>query len=65
MERNDKGRLISESFSPWLKSPKKGAKSLSWASTLQVDSAKESDLAPLFVIWAKTKNSEIKPPLIF
>ena len=26
-----KGRLISESFSLWLKSPKIGAKSLSWA----------------------------------
>ena len=28
---NDKGGLISESFLLWLKSPKIGAKSLSWA----------------------------------
>ena len=37
----DKGSLISESFSFWLKSPKKGAKSLSWALSTKRENARE------------------------
>ena len=43
-----KGGLISESFSLWIKSPKIGAKSLLCASSLLVDGAQDSDLAPIF-----------------
>ena len=42
-----KGGLISESFSLWLKSQKKDAKSISWAFCLLVDSAKDNNLAPV------------------
>ena len=37
-----KGSLTSESFSLWIKSPKKGVKLLPWASSLLVDSAQDS-----------------------
>ena len=60
---NTKGGLISEFFSLWLKSPKKGVKSLPEASSVLVDSAQESDLAPFFEDMSQSKNSEIKPPL--
>ena len=47
-----------------LKSPKKGAKSLSSASFFQLDSAQDSDLAPfLGDLSPSEKLSEIKPPL--
>ena len=59
-----KGGLISESFSLWVKSPKIGANSLSWASSLYVDSALKSDLAPIFGdLSLSDKLSVIKPPL--
>ena len=59
------GDLISESFSLLLKSPKKSAKSLSWATSLLVDSAQDSFWQLFWKIWAKVKKkSEIKSPLI-
>ena len=59
----DKGGLISESLSVWLKSPKMDAKSLPWA--LLVDSAQGMDLAPIFGDLSKSeKLSDIKPPLV-
>ena len=44
--RFDKGGLISESFFTWLKSEKKSAKSLFWASSLK--GAQDRHLAPFF-----------------
>ena len=49
-----KGALIAESFSLWLKSPKKGAKNI--LSTIHFKEKKLRDLAPFFEIWAKVKN---------
>ena len=43
---NYKGVLTSESSSFWFKSPEKGAKSLSWKSSLYGYSSQDSDLAP-------------------
>ena len=40
-----KGGLISESFLLWIKSPKIGARSLLWSSSLFVDGGQDSDLA--------------------
>ena len=51
-----KGGLISESFSVWIKSYKKGAKSLSWASSLYVDIDQDSDLAPFLGDLSQSKN---------
>ena len=51
-----KGGLISESFSIWLKSSKIGAKSLSWAPSIYVDSVQDSDLAPFFIFEPKRKS---------
>ena len=60
-----KGGLISESFSFWLKSPKMGAKSRSWASSLFVDSPQGCSLVPIFGDLSQSeKLSEIKPPLL-
>ena len=61
-----KGGLISESFLFWLQSPKKGAKSLSWASSLYVESTQLSNLGTFFGAFGKNeKHSEIiKPPLM-
>ena len=42
------GGLISESFSPCLKSPKIDAKLLSWALSAKRDDAEDIDLAPIF-----------------
>ena len=57
-------RFISESSSHWLQSPKKGAKSLPRASSLQMDSAQGSDLAPFFEDCCQSEKSfEIKRPL--
>ena len=42
-----KGGWISERLSLCLKSPKKDAKSLSWALSTKKEDAKESELAPL------------------
>ena len=43
-----KGGLIAETFLLWLKSPKIGAKSLSWASSFWEHSAQDRDLANFF-----------------
>ena len=55
-KHSSKGGLISESFSLWLKSPKMGAKSRSWVSSLFVDSPQGCSLALILDIWAKVKN---------
>ena len=57
-----RGGLISESFIYfWLKYPKKGDKSLTWTSSLQVE---ESNLAPFIgELRQSEKSSEIKSPL--
>ena len=60
-----KGGLISESFSVCIKSYKVGAKLLSSASSLYVDIAQDSDLAPFLEDLRQSKNlSHIKPPLV-
>ena len=62
--RPAKGGLISERFSFWLKSPQKDAKSLSWASSLSVDSAQNNDLAAFLGDLSQSENFfEIKLPL--
>ena len=48
--KSRKDGLISETFSFWLKSPKKMA--LSWAYSPLVDSAQEGYFALFFEIWA-------------
>ena len=46
--RLNKGGLISESLSLWLKSQNKGAKSLSCVFSFLVNSAQENELAPFW-----------------
>ena len=53
---NAKSGLISESFSLWLKSLKKCAKSLSWALSTQRENAQDSIWHIFWEIWAKVKN---------
>ena len=58
-----KGDLISESFN-LAPISKKGAKFLTRASSLQMDSAQGSDLASFFEDWCQSEKSfEIKRPL--
>ena len=60
-----KGGLNSEISSLGLKSSKMGAKSLRWASSLQVDSAQGGDLAAISGDLSHIgKVSEIKPSLV-
>ena len=51
-----KGGLISESFSLWLISPKRGAESLSWASFFSWIVLRIVIWHPFWEIWAKVKN---------
>ena len=51
-----KGGLISESFSFWLISPKRGAESLSWASFFSWIVLRIVIWHPFWEIWAKVKN---------
>ena len=56
--------MVSESFSFWLQSKKKGAKSRPWALFLQVDSVQWHDFAPfLGDLGYSEKHFEIMPPL--
>ena len=53
--------VISETFSLWLKSPKKGAKSLFWALSTKRENAQDSDLEYCFGDLSQfEKLSEIK-----
>ena len=60
-----KGGLISESFSLWLTSPNKAAKSLSWALCTKRESAQECNLATMYwyLSQCKKKLPDINPPL--
>ena len=60
-----KGGLISEKFSLWLQSPKKCAKSLSWALSTKREDVQYTFWHILFGDWIQLEtNSEIKPPLV-
>ena len=61
-----KGGLISESFSLWLKSPKTGAKSLSWELLTKREDAQDKKCSVSFFgdLSQSEKRSEIKPPLV-
>ena len=59
-----KGDLISEFFSLWLKSSKKGAKSLSWVLSTQREDVYDIELALFLDLSQNEKLSEIRPPLV-